>query len=205
MEWVKTNRRGLIGALAVVLLGAGGVWFAISAKQRREAFATQSLMSARAAVQADNLPLAASDLSRLIQSYGKTKAGNEATILLAQVRLSQGDPQGAADGLRTALERGIAEQFEAAAHGLLGGALEELGEMREAAEEYLRAADASWYDFLAAQYLTDAGRTFAASGDTVRAASAYERLIQDHPESPAATEAQVRLAELRPTEPRVGT
>lgn len=205
VHWARHNQRILIGFLAVVVLAAGGVWFAISARHRREAFAERALQSARAAMQADNLPLAASDLSRLVQSYGGTPAADEATILLAQVRLSQGDAATAVAELRAAISAGLGEQFRAAARGLLGGAYEQLGQMREAGGAYLEAADLAWYDFLAAQYLTDAGRAFAAAGDTARAASAYERLLAQHGESPAATEARIRLAELRPSSPGSGT
>lgn len=204
INWANQNQRMLIGVLAVLVLAAGGVWFAISAKQRREAFAVRALQSARAAMEAGNLPLAASDLSRLVQSYGGTPAADEATILLAQVRLSQGDAETAVAELQAALSGRLGEQFRAAAHGLLGGAYEQQGRMDEAGNAYLRAADLAWYDFLAAQYLTDAGRAFTAGGDTAQAASAYERLLAEHAKSPAATEARIRLAELRPSAPPSG-
>jgi predicted negative regulator of RcsB-dependent stress response len=152
-------------------------------------------------VQAGNLPLAASDLSRLVESYSGTRAADEASILLAQVRLGQGEAQTAVAELRAAIAAGLEEQFLASAHGLIGAAFEQQGQMDGAADAYLLAADAAWYGFLAAQYLHDAGRALVAGGDTARAADVYERLLQDHPDSPGATEAQVRLAELRPSEP----
>ena len=205
VRWIKHNRRTLVGALAVIVIAAAGLWFAIATQRRREAFAERDLASARAAAQAGNLPLAASDLSRLIQSHAGTHASDEATILLAQVRLQQGDAQTVTTELRARIAEGLEDEYVAAAHGLLAGALEQLGSMGEAGEAYVDAADASWYDLLSAQYLNDAGRAFAAAGDTARAAAAYERLLADFSGSPAATEARVRLAELRPAEPSVGT
>lgn len=189
----------------MLALAAGGVWFAISAKQRREAFAARALTSARAAIQAENLPLAASDLSRLVQSYGGTAAADEASILLAQVRLSQGDAPTAAAELQTAIEKGLDEQYLASAYALVGAALEQQGQMVGAGEAYLRAGDAAWYDFLAAEYLNDAARAVLTAGDSARAAEIYERLLREYPDAPGATEAQVRLAELRPSEPSMGT
>ena len=205
LAWLQSNQRNLMGVAIVLAVAALGVWFAIAAKQRREAFAARSLSSARAAIQSGNLPLAASDLSRLIQTRGGTVAADEATILLAQIRLMEGDPERAASELEAAISGGLRTQFRAPAHGLLGGALEQLGRLSEAGASYERAANAAWYDFLAAQYLNDAGRAHAAAGDTATAAQVYERLLTSHPEAPAATEARVRLAELRPTQPTAGT
>ncbi len=200
LGWIHQNRRILIGAGAVVLVVAGGIWFSLSARQRREAFAARSLATARTAAQAGNLPLAASDLARLIDSYGGTMAADEAVILLAQVRLLQEQPEQAITVLERALEAGLDEQFEAAVLGLLGGAFENLERMSDAARAYERAAQASWYDFLAAQYLIDAGRAHWSAGDTVSAVAAYERIVNDFPDSPSALEAKVRLGELTRTQ-----
>ncbi len=205
LAWIKLNRRNLMGVAAVVALVAGGFWFALSAKQRREAFAARALTSARAAVQAGNLPLAASDLSRLVLSYGGTQAADEATILLARVRLTQGDAQTAANELRAAIAEGMEEQFLPSAHGLLGGALEQLGQSAAAGDAYSQAARVAWYDHLSAHYLNEAGRAYAAAGDTSRATQTYEQLLNEYSESPAATEARVRLAELRPSTLAVGS
>lgn len=186
-------------------LAAGAVWFAISAKQRREAFAARALGSARGAIQAGNLPLAASDLSRLVQSYGGTAAADEASILLAQVRLRQGEAPTAAEELQTAIEKGLDAQYLASAHGLVGAALEQQGQMKAAGDAYLQAGEAAWYDFLAAQYLNDAGRAMEAAGDSAMATQIYERVLREYPDAPSATEARVRLAELRPSQPSIGT
>ena len=62
----------------------------------------------------------------------------------------------------------------------------------------MSAADAAWYDFQAAQYLLDAGRALTAAGDSARAITVYERIIEDYPGTDDAIGAQVRLHELRP-------
>jgi outer membrane protein assembly factor BamD (BamD/ComL family) len=147
--------------------------------------------------------LAASDLTRLIDSYGGTTAADEAVVMLAQVRLLQEQPQEAVTVLERALETGLDEQFESAALGLLGAALEDLDRMSDAGQAYERAAQASWYEFLAAQYLIDAGRAHWSAGDTAAAVAAYQRIVNEFPESPSALEAKVRLGEL--TRAGVGT
>jgi len=69
-----------------------------------------------------------------------------------------------------------------------------------AAASYLNAADAAWYDFLQAQHLLEAGRVFAASGDTAQAIATYQRLLDDLSETDMVMEARLRLAEIQRTD-----
>ena len=86
--WYRDRRR-LIGAvvLAVLLLGVGA-WVVKSSERRKEEFAARSLNQARAAAEAGNLPLASSELQRLIETYRGTDAATEAVITLNQVRMA---------------------------------------------------------------------------------------------------------------------
>lgn len=192
----------MAASLAVVL---GAVWFVSTARERKERFAARALDEVRGAAQAGNLLLAASDLSRLLTTYGETAAADQAVILLAQIRLLQDNPSQAATELRQALERGMREQFRAPALGLLGAALENLGNFRDAGEAHERAAQASWYEYLKAHFLNEAGRAFSAAGDTARAVAAYRRVIDEFGDSPGAAEAGVRLAELEAAGREVGS
>lgn len=198
--WFEHHRRAVLAGVAAIVVVGGGTWFYMSAEQRKENFSRSALEDARSAAQAGNLALAASDLGRLIDSYAGTKAADEGVILLAQIRLLQDDPAAAAQLLREAIARGVSDEFRAPAYGMLGVALEELGNFTDAAEAYGSAAHASWYEFLAAQYLIDAGRAFGAAGDTTRAVEVYQRILDRYEDAPSAVEARVRLAEL--TAPR---
>lgn len=197
VEWIATNRRTVMLGAAALAAAILVVWFVLEYQERKELAATNALEEARVALQSGNLPLAGSDLSRIVGTYGGTVAADEATILLAQVRLQQDQPTVAAEEIRAALAGGMRAQFEAAALGLLGTALEQIGNHREAGETFQRASAASWYDFVAAQYLSDAGRAFLAARDTTRAMAMYESILSDHEDAPVAREARVRLAELR--------
>lgn len=197
IEWVQSHRRVLIASATVLAVIAVMVWSEIARQQGREADARAALENARAAAQAGNLPLAASDLARLINSYGGTASADEAVIILAQVRLAQNQPLLAVTELRQAIEAGLSDQFQSPAYGLLGTALENTGSPADAGEAYENAANAAWYEYLTAQYLNEAGRAFWTAGDTARAVSAYERVLRDFKDAPGATEAEVRLAELR--------
>ena len=192
------HRRQLtIGAVTLFLIG-GGVWFTQAAQVRKENFAARELSEARTAADAGNFQLAASDLNRIIGTYGRTPAAQEAIILLANVRLQQGQPALAVAELQDFLNGGPQREFRAPASGLLGSALEEVGDFRGAADAYQQAADAIPYEMIRSQYLLDLGRAASTGGDTARAAAAYERIIEDDADPQAITEAKFRLAELRP-------
>ena len=199
VEWVtQHSRRITIGAVAVVLLG-GGVWFTREARVRKENFASRELSQARTAAGAGNFQLAASDLSRIVRTYGRTPAGQEAMVLLANVRMQQGQTALAVAELQEFLSGSPQRPFVAPAAGLLGMALEELGDFSRAADAYQQAADAVGYSMIRSQYLIELGRVAWTAGDTARAAAAYERVIEENEDDLAAvTEAKFRLAEMRP-------
>jgi tetratricopeptide (TPR) repeat protein len=196
IEWIEKRRRPLIGSAAAVAVIALGTWSVIANQKRKEIDATRALNEARVAAQSGNFPLAASDLSRLKATFRGTMAADEAAILLAQVRLLQDQPSLAAEELRAALDGGMEEQFRAPAWGLLGTALEQMGSLAEAGRAYETASGLSWYGYVQAQYLNDAGRVYLDAGDTTSSLAVYERVLEDYADSPGAAEASVRVGEL---------
>lgn len=191
----RYGRTVAIGA-GVVVVGAAAVWLYVSSQQRKERFASQELMQARSAAESGNLPLAASDLARLTERFGGTRAADEAVVLLNQIRLIQGQRDVAVNALREFVRTGRSDEVKAAAYGLLGGGLEDQGKLAEAAAAYQSASAAARLDFQKAQYLLDAGRAFAAAGDTAAAKGAYGEVLAKYGESDQAAEARVRLAEV---------
>jgi outer membrane protein assembly factor BamD (BamD/ComL family) len=189
-------RRPLLAALAVLVLGAVVVWFIMASQKRKEQFAARSLNQARAAAEAGNLPLASSELQRLITTYKGTDAAYEAVISLNQVRMINGQSELAAVGLREFVASKPPEKYVAPAYGLLGAALENSKRWAEGAEAYTQASNAAAVPYLKADYLISAGRAYREGGRTADATRAYRTVIQKYSDSPSFTEAQVRLAEL---------
>jgi TolA-binding protein len=179
----------------VLLLGLV-IWAVWSSGRRKEEFAAQRLNQARAAAEAGNLPLAASELQRLIDTYRGTDAATEAVITLNQVRMINGQGELAAVGLREFLAQSPPEQYRAPAYGLLGTALENAGQSLEAAEAFRNASRSADLDYLKARYLIDAGRAYRTAGKSAEAQTAYREVIEKLPDAPSVTEAKVRLAEL---------
>lgn len=197
LDWLTAHRRMAYGIAAALAAVAFSGWFYVSYRHRLEARAGDSLQAAQVAMQTGNLALAASDLSRLVSEYSGTIAAGEGAVMLGRVRLIQDQPTLAAEELRRAIDGGLDDQFRAPALGLLGAALEDIGNMSQAGEAYERAAAEAWYPFLAAEYLNDAGRAYVAAHDTAAAVAAYQRVVDGYQDSPGLLEARVRLAELK--------
>ena len=195
LEWIGKHRQASAYG-AVALLGVLGfvVWSFISSG-RVEAEARANLAGARMAFDSRNLALAASELARVRENFSGSLAAEEATLLLAQVRLLQGENEQSVQMLRE-LASGASAPYRAQAHGLLGVALENSGKLAEAAQSYEQAADAADLDAMAAPLLSDAARTWLAAGDTTRSISLYRRVVKDFESTTSAREAALRLGEL---------
>ncbi|HEU5303696.1 MAG TPA: tetratricopeptide repeat protein [Gemmatimonadales bacterium] len=183
---------GLIVALVVALVG----WFVMASGERKERFAARSLNQARSAAEAGNLPLASSELQKLIAAYKGTDAAHEAVITLNQIRLINGQGELAVVGLREFLAGDPPAQYVTPARGLLAAALENSKRWAEAGQAYTEASNSADVEYLKAQYLVDAGRAYRMGGKVEEAVRAYRTVAEKYPESPSFTEAQVRLAEL---------
>ena len=194
--WYRDRNRQLIAIGAAVLAAAVIAWFVVSSNRRKEEFAARSLNQARSAAEAGNLPLASSELQKLMQTYKGTDAAEEAVITLNQVRMVNGQSELAAVGLRDFLATKPAPEFAAPASGLLGAALENSQKWSDAGDAFANAAKAADLAYLKARYLIDAGRSYREGGKTQEAIAAYREVVQKYPKSPSFTEAQVRLAEL---------
>ena len=195
VNWIKRDRQMAGGIAAVVVVGGGLVWWNAISRSRTEAMASERLAQARLAFESRNYPLAGSELSQVVENYSGTRAAQEADLLLAEVRMSQGQGQQAIDLLkRFAPSAGV--HFRPQAYGLLGAAHEDAGQFKEAAAAYELAAQYAEHAFLKAQYLSDAGRAWMAVGDTARALEAYRTITSRMDSTASVVEAEVRIGEL---------
>ena len=194
--WYQNRQRYIVAGVVVLAILALVAWFVVASAKRKEEFAARSLNQARTAAEAGNLPLASSELQKLIAAYKGTDAASEAVITLNQVRLINGQSELAVVGLREFLNTEPPEQYRTPALGLLGAALENAKRWVEAGNAYNEASKAAEVEYLKAKYLVDAGRAFTQGGKTDEAARAYRTVLEKYPESQSVTEAEVRLAEL---------
>jgi predicted negative regulator of RcsB-dependent stress response len=195
IAWLQRHRKPVAWVATIVLVGAGLFGWKLLSTRQGERVASQQLNSARFALESKNYALAASELSRISANYSGTRSANEASILLAQVRLAQGQGQQAVELLKE-YAPGAPVDYQAQAYGLLGAAYENVGHPKEAAEAYQEAAKAARMPFQRGQFLSDAGRTWLAAGDTVRAKAAYQEIVAKLDSTSSAFEAKERLGEL---------
>ena len=156
-EWVTTHRTASSWIGAAIAVAVGLFLWTQTTKTKSEDVASRDLQNARFAFESQNLPLAASGFSRIIENFSGTNAAEESHLLLANVRLLQGQPQQAVEVLRD-YAPGAGRDYRSQAYGLLGAAYENLGRFQEAAGAYDTGAEAARLDFLKAQMLSDAAR-----------------------------------------------
>lgn len=196
IPWYQARQRQIVAALVVLAAAVIVGWFVLDSAKRKEEFAARSLNQARAAAEAGNLPLASSELQRLITTYKGTDAASEAVVTLNQVRMVNGQSELAAVGLKEYLATKPPAKVAAPANGLLGAALENSKQWADAGNAYLQASNAADVPYLKATYLVDAGRAFRQGGKVEEAKRAYRTVVEKYPDSPSFTEAEVRLAEM---------
>jgi len=202
-QWIKDHQRDVALALGAVVIVAAAAWLYVISQSRKELFAAQALTKARGDAEAGDLPLAAYDLSQLIDRYGGTKSADEGIVMLGQVRLVEGGAQveQAVTSLRAFVRGSHPPYILASAWSLLGAGLEQQRKYHDAAEAYQKASETTPYDFLKAQNLLDAGRTLATAGDSAGARKVYGEVIAKFGTLNQAAEARVRLGELGGTGP----
>jgi predicted negative regulator of RcsB-dependent stress response len=195
VQWFQEHRRATVYLIAGVVVAALIVAWSVWSGRQAETRAGEQLSQARFALESENLPLAASEFARIGENYAGTRAADEATLLLAHVRLLQEQNEQAVTVLRDFAPRADS-RYRAQAFGLLAVAYENLGRWREAAEAADRAAEAALWPALKAQFLLEAGLRWAAAGDTAGAVANLNRVISDFEDTGPVTEAKVRLGEI---------
>jgi tetratricopeptide (TPR) repeat protein len=196
MEWVRKNQKYLLWGLAALGVVALGGWVTVESGKRKERMAAVQLDQARNAAESGNLPLAASELQKLIDTYRGTESAREAVITLNQVRMVNGQSELAVVGLGDYLKTNPKPDYAVPARGLLGQALENVKRFDQAASAYEQASRGADVDYLRAQYLLSAARAWRAAGMPAEAIRVLVIIRERYAGTSSLTEAEVRLAEL---------
>jgi tetratricopeptide (TPR) repeat protein len=197
LDWAQLHSRQLVLGLVGVVAVAGAAALYARSKSMKNERAERAYAEASRAVVSGNLPLAQSDLQKMISRYQGTPASDQASLALAQVLYQQ---QKYPEGLK-ALERvgGSSNKgLAAAAHALMGAGYEDEGKYAEAAKHYLQAAEESSLAPDKTNWKANAARAYASAGQKDKAKALWTELATDT-ESPVAGEARVRLGELGAT------
>ncbi len=179
--------------LVIGAIGAG-TWFYARSKALKEQHAATAYQGALQSVMAGNVPLAQSDLKKLIVRYGGTAGGVEGAMQLAKISYDQGRYQEGIDALKTAVDGPNYLEYDV--HLLLAAGYEGLNRNSEAAKEYEDAAQAARFEADKDRAKANAARAYQVAGNRNAAISIWTDLSKATPESPVADEAKVRLGEL---------
>ena len=195
MDWARANTKTLGIAVGVVAL-AVIVWIGVNQWRNQRADAAETALNrARQSYAQGNLPLAQTDLRRVIRQFGGSSAGSQATMLLAQAFYEQGKPD---SGLKVLNEGKAASLDRASFEALKGAGYEQQKKYAEAAQRYRAAADLTEAKIAKDQYMADAARTLTAAGNKAEAEKIWTALAKDNT-SALSAEARVRLGELTAT------
>ena len=196
-EWITVHSREVTWGVVAIAVLVGGVWFYERSQDIKAQRGETAYYQARQSAAAGNLPLAVSDLQKVVTRYEGTQAGAQAALSLAQALYEQKKYKEGIDALKKA-ESKTPKDFKASLHVLEAAGYEELKDFTAAAEQYKQAAESTRFPADKTQYQASAARTFAAAGKVAEAKAIWAELAKDET-SPMAAEARVRLGELDAT------
>jgi len=188
------HQRDVAWAVVALAIIVGGFWYYERSQSIKAQRAEAAYFQARQSAAAGNLPLAVSDLQKVVSRYEGTNAGTQAALTLAQTLYDQKKFKEGLDVLKTA-EAKAPDHFKPSIHLLEAAGYEELKNLVAAAEQYKLAAQVTRFPVDKAEYQAAAARDYMAAGKTEEAKAIWRELVKDET-APTAAEARVRLGEL---------
>ncbi len=196
MDWFQLHGKqaGYV-AVGLIAIVAGG-WFYMRSQDLKAERAEKAYFTAQRSVVSGNLPLAESDLRKMVGRYEGTPAAMEASLVLAQVMYEQGKFQPAVDELKKSEDKiSGSKEFGSAVHLIMASGLEQLKKYADAAAEYEKAAKAARFDADRQRYESLAAAAYLDAGNKEKAKAMWTVLGEDS-KGTVAGEARVRLGEL---------
>ena len=177
-DWARKNIRMIIGVVVALTLLVGGLIYYRMYKSAREERAAVEFANVEQTAASGNLPLATRDLQAYVRRYEGSSYGDEATLALAQVYLSQDSAAKAVEVLAGATDRIDDSVVGPQMALLLGAAQQGAGNVDAAIQSYLAVADEAELEMYQVQGLQNAAILRAEKGDFAGAAELYRRLVE---------------------------
>jgi predicted negative regulator of RcsB-dependent stress response len=193
-EWFMLHQREVAWAVVAVAIIVGGLWYYERSQSLKAQRAETAYFQARQSAAAGNMPLAISDLQKVVSRYEGTNAGTQAALTLAQAFYDQKKFKEGVEVLKSAEAKAPAE-FKPSIHVLEAAGYEELKDLLAAAQQYKLAGEATRFPVDKAEYQSAAARNYMAAGKIEEAKAIWAELAKDET-GPGAAEARVRLGEL---------
>jgi predicted negative regulator of RcsB-dependent stress response len=198
--WLQANSRTLAIAGAVAVAAGLGIWGMRASDAKKRANASTALYAAQALRYAGQADSARAAFENVATRYKGTTAGEQAILLVAQLHYEAGQ---FAEGVqRLEAARGsVSKVFAAPLEALIAAGYEGQANFAKAAERYAAAAKLAATPRERDAFLLAQGRQLMAAGQRAEAIAVFEQLRANEA-SPYATEAAIRLGELRATAAR---
>ena len=193
-DWVLLHRRGVSWAVLALAAILAGFWFYQRSQSIKAQRAETAYFQARQSAVSGNLPLAISDLKKVVTRYEGTRAGTQAAISLAEALFEQKKFKEGIETLKK-VEAKAPGDSRPSIHILEASGYEELKDFVAAAEQYNLAAKTTEFPVDKAKYQAAAARDYMAAGKTEEAKRIWTELAKDE-STPESAEARVRLGEL---------
>ncbi len=193
-DWLLLHKRGVTWAVLALAVIVAGFWFYQRSQAIKSQRAESAYFQARQSAAAGNIPLAVSDLQKVLVRYEGTRAGTQAALSLAQALYAQKKFK---EGIATLkkVEAKAPGDSRPSIHVLEAAGYEELKDFVAAAEQYKLAAGATQFPADKAKYQAAAARDYMVGGKPEEAKGIWAELAKDE-SVPEAAEARVRLGEL---------
>jgi predicted negative regulator of RcsB-dependent stress response len=200
-EWFMLHQREVAWAIVALAIIVGGYWYYERSQSLKAQRAEAAYFQARQSAAAGNLPLAVSDLQKVVSRYEGTNAGTQAALTLAQTLYDQKKFKEGLNALKAA-EAKAPDDFKPSIHVLEAAGYEELNDLVAAAGQYKLAALVTRFPVDKAIYQSAAARDYMGAGKTEEAKAIWTELSKDET-GPAAAEARIRLGELEATQMKI--
>ena len=194
LAWSQRYSKVLTGIFILLVLGLGAWMFYGRSRAMKVQRAEEALGRAAQSLGSGNVPLAQSDLEKLLVRYKGTPSAAQAAMLLAQTYYEAGKPQEGINRLEK-VQKDVDKTFQPSVEALLGDGYDLLGKPLDAARHYKAAAEKTPFPTDRSNYLASAARMLQLGGQKAEAITIWTDIAQD-PENPVAGEARVRLGEL---------
>jgi TolA-binding protein len=195
-EWLQKNLNQVLMVAGGVALVAIVVFFVFSSRTRREQKAADLFGKATMEFQAGNASQAITNLHTVTEKYGGTKSGGPATFYLATAYFYAKDYTTA----KATFQRFVEEYPEdplslASAQAGIAECDMQNGAFGAAGDNFLKAISTKPDGLLAPQYLLSAARAYLKADQKEKAKQAFERVLDQYPDSKEAHKAREQLAE----------
>jgi TolA-binding protein len=135
----------------------------------------------------------------LIDQYSGTQQAGTAVFLVAESHLKLGQYDQAIESYQLYIDKHHRDEtMTASSYTGIASCHEELGRFEQAGEYYLQCAQKYPQYYGTPEALMNAGRSFATSGDLVKAKEAYQTLLDRYPDNRFFQPATMALSELQP-------